>query len=102
MSTATEVRRKFEVKKAPRYCNVFYNNEKTTMEFVLVALKEIFDLSFAEAQQKVMEIHESTKGVVFIASKEICEHKHTLMDMFCQKVGEMHLQYEVEPYEDEE
>jgi ATP-dependent Clp protease adaptor protein ClpS len=56
----------------PRMWNVIlYNDDKTTMEFVVLVLMQIFHKSFEEAQDCMMSIHDTGKGVAGTYSHEV-------------------------------
>ena len=60
----------------PRKWNVvLHNDEKTTMEFVVMVLMQIFHKSFEEAQDCMMSIHETGKGVAGTYSHEVAVTK---------------------------
>jgi len=60
----------------PRMWNVvLFNDEKTTMEFVVLVLMQIFYKSFEEAQDIMMSIHENGKGVAGTYSLEVASAK---------------------------
>lgn len=60
----------------PKHWNVvLYNDNKTTMEFVVLVLMQIFHKSFEEAQDCMMTIHETGKGVAGTYSYEVASTK---------------------------
>ena len=60
----------------PRMWNVIlHNDEKTTMEFVVMVLMQIFHKSFEEAQDCMMSIHETGKGIAGTYSNEVAVTK---------------------------
>jgi len=60
----------------PRHWNVLlYNDDKTTMEFVVLVLMQIFHKSFEEAQDCMMSIHETGKGIAGTYSHEVAQTK---------------------------
>lgn len=60
----------------PRLWNVLlYNDDKTTMEFVVLVLMQIFHKTFEEAQDVMMNIHDTGKGVAGTYSHEIATTK---------------------------
>jgi ATP-dependent Clp protease adaptor protein ClpS len=45
-------------------CNiVFYNDDKTTMDFVVHVLREFLDLSFDEAEKLMLRVHHEGKAI---------------------------------------
>lgn len=60
----------------PKLWNVvLHNDDKTTMEFVVLVLMQIFYKSFEEAQDIMMNIHEQGKGVAGTYSFEVATTK---------------------------
>jgi len=60
----------------PRLWNVvLYNDDKTTMEFVVLVLMQIFQKSFEEAQDIMMNIHDQGKGIAGTYSLEVSTTK---------------------------
>ena len=60
----------------PRMWNVWLlNDDKTTMEFVVLVLMQIFHRSFEEAQDIMMHIHENGRGVAGCYSHEVATTK---------------------------
>lgn len=56
----------------PKLWNVLlYNDDQTTMEFVVLVLMQIFHRSFEDAQDIMMSIHETGKGIAGTYSHEI-------------------------------
>lgn len=101
MSTDTLEVRKVKLKEAPKYCNVFYNNETTDVDLVVFILTKIFKLSRQDAEQKTHEIHTNKQGIVYINSKEICDFKKDLVDEFLTKASEHDLVHSVKIYGDD-
>ena len=74
--------------KLPRKFQVLlYNDNYTSMEFVVQILMEIFHKSIAEATQKMMEVHQKGKSVVGIYSKEIAETKVLQVESLSKQNG---------------
>jgi ATP-dependent Clp protease adaptor protein ClpS len=60
----------------PRMWNVIlHNDDKTTMEFVILVLMQIFHKSFEDASDIMMNIHENGKGVAGTYSNEVATQK---------------------------
>jgi len=60
----------------PRLWNVLlHNDDKTSMEFVVLVLMQIFHKSFEDAQDIMMNIHENGKGIAGTYSHEIAVTK---------------------------
>lgn len=60
----------------PRLYDVWLlNDDKTTMEFVVLVLMQIFHRSFEEAQDIMMHIHQNGRGVAGTYSHETAAQK---------------------------
>jgi ATP-dependent clp protease adaptor protein clpS len=58
-----------------RYKVVMYNDDFTTMEFVVMVLSTVFHKSEAEAERIMLQIHHSDKAVVGVYSLDIAATK---------------------------
>ena len=58
-----------------RYKVIIYNDDFTTMEFVVMILKQVFFKSEEEAQALMLKVHHSDKAVVGIYSYDIAVSK---------------------------
>jgi len=63
------------LKEPRRYKVVIYNDDFTTMEFVVMILVQVFLKSQAEAEALMLQVHHSDKAVVGIYSYDIAESK---------------------------
>lgn len=60
----------------PKMWNVvLYNDDSTTMEFVILVLMQIFYKSFDDASDIMMNIHETGRGIAGTYSNEIATQK---------------------------
>lgn len=66
---------KDRVEKPRNFKVLLYNDDYTTMEFVIWVLVEVFRKSQVEAARIMLTVHRSGKGVAGIYSKEIAETK---------------------------
>jgi len=65
------------VMRPPRQFNVvLYNDNSTTMEFVVLVLMTIFHKNFADANALTMSIHENGQGIAGTYSLEVANQKH--------------------------
>jgi ATP-dependent Clp protease adapter protein ClpS len=101
MSTATQSKKKIKLKKPPKYCNVFLNNDTTPFDYVIHIFCKIFNYDVDTAVTKATEIHKKGKSVVFVSSKEACEAKKELTELEKTKIGESNLEHNVVLYEEE-
>ena len=68
-------RQKTDLKEPRRYKVIIYNDDFTTMEFVVMVLKQVFFKSEEEAQTLMLKVHHSDKAVVGIFSYDIAVSK---------------------------
>ncbi|HEX9025870.1 MAG TPA: ATP-dependent Clp protease adaptor ClpS [Clostridium sp.] len=71
-----------KIKKPKQYKVVMYNDDYTTMEFVIAVLVNVFNKKLIEAEKIMLDVHEKGKGVAGIYSHDIAITKvHTAMSM---------------------
>lgn len=73
--TVEEVKTNILINIPKMYNVIFHNDDKTTFEFVVLVLNQIFHKSIDEALQITMTIHEKGRAVVAVYTKEIAEEK---------------------------
>ncbi len=66
---------KSKTKRPQLYNVVLYNDDYTTMEFVLHVLETVFDKGPAEAYRVMMEVHTSGRGLCGAFTWEVAETK---------------------------
>jgi ATP-dependent Clp protease adaptor protein ClpS len=65
------------VMRPPKQFNVvLYNDDTTTVEFVVLVLMTIFHKNFNEANALTIAIHENGKGIAGTYSLEVANQKH--------------------------
>lgn len=64
-----------KLKEPRRYNVVMYNDDFTTMEFVVEVLVDIFNKDEAEAELIMMSVHKSGKAIVGVYSYDIAVTK---------------------------
>ncbi len=64
-----------KTKRPQLYNVVLYNDDYTTMEFVLHVLETVFDKGPAEAYRVMMEVHTSGRGLCGAFTWEVAETK---------------------------
>ena len=101
MSIETVEKKAIKFKKAPRYCNVFYNNEVTTVDTVEITICTVFNYSKQKAAQLTRQIHMEGKGIIHVNSKEVCELKKTMVENLLSELGDSALKHDVSQYEDD-
>jgi len=71
-----------KIKKPKQYKVVMYNDDYTTMEFVISVLVNVFNKKLIEAEKIMLDVHEKGKGVAGIYSHDIAITKvYTAMSM---------------------
>lgn len=66
---------KTKVKLPKQYQVIMFNDDYTTMEFVVEVLTQIFNKSAAEAEKVMMDVHKVGRGVAGIYSYDIAMTK---------------------------
>lgn len=77
---------KIKIKKPRNFKVVMYNDDYTTMEFVINILVSVFNKKLMEAEKIMLDVHEKGKGVAGIYSYDIAITKvSTAMAMAKEK-----------------
>lgn len=66
---------KVKIKKPRDYKVIMYNDDYTTMEFVIDILVGIFDKSHPEAEKIMLDVHQRGSGIAGIYSYDIAATK---------------------------
>lgn len=81
----------------PKMWNVvLYNDDATTMEFVILVLMQIFYKSFEDASDIMMNIHETGKGIAGTYSHEVATQKRD-ETLAAARTNNFPLNVEIEP-----
>ena len=92
-------RQKTNLREPRRYKVIIYNDDFTTMEFVVMMLKEVFFLSEENAQALMLQVHHQGKAVAGVYSYDIALSKvHKATDL--ARENGYPLRLSVEPEED--
>lgn len=77
MTTEIKIKEKVATKLAPPnlWKVVFFNDDKTPMEFVIELLTALFRHDLKSAKEVTLEIHNTGSAVAGIYSHEVAEHK---------------------------
>ena len=67
----TKQKNKVEIKKPKDYKVVMYNDDYTSMEFVINILVSVFNKKLMEAEKIMLDVHEKGKGIAGIYSYDI-------------------------------
>ena len=95
--SATKERQRMDLREPKRYKVTIYNDDFTTMEFVVMILKVVFFKSEADAQTLMLQVHHSDKAVVGIYSYDIAVSKVNKATKMARDAGyPLRLTYEPE------
>ena len=92
-------RQRTDIREPRRYKVIIYNDDFTTMEFVVMVLKQVFLKSEDEAQALMLQVHHSDKAVVGIYSYDVATSKVRKATNMAREAG-FPLRLTVEPEED--
>ena len=73
--SSVKERQRTGLKEPRRYKVYIHNDDFTTMEFVVMILKNVFFKSDAEAETLMLQVHHSDKAVVGVYSYDIAVSK---------------------------
>ena len=73
--SATRERQRTNLQEPKRYKVTIFNDDFTTMEFVVTILVQVFFKSQAEAEALMLQVHHSDKAVVGIYSYDVATSK---------------------------
>ena len=95
--SVTRERRRVDLDEPRRWKVTIYNDDFTTMEFVVKKLRVVFFKSEAEAEALMLKVHHSDKAVVGIFSYDIAVSKVDKATNMAQSEGfPLRLTYEPE------
>ena len=95
--SVTRERRRVDLDEPRRWKVTIYNDDFTTMEFVVKILRVVFFKSEAEAEALMLKLHHSDKAVVGIYSYDIAVSKVDKATNMAQSEGfPLRLTYEPE------
>ena len=70
-----------------RYSVIFYNDDYTTMEFVVLVLMEFFAKSETEATRIMLEVHHKGQGVAGTYVRDVAETKADMVEAHARAHG---------------
>ncbi len=70
-----------------RYRVLLHNDHYTTMEFVILVLREVFRKNSAEAERIMLNVHENGLGVAGVYIKAVAEAKVLAVHQRARKAG---------------
>jgi len=83
----TDTNEELEIKEPSKYQVLLHNDNKTTFNFVIAVLEQIFFKSFDEAKEITIHVHELGIGIAGIYTKEIAEEKVETSTKFARQNG---------------
>ena len=96
--SSTRERSRTNLKEPRRYKVTIYNDDFTTMEFVVMILTQVFFKSESEAEALMLKVHHSDKAVVGIYSYDVATSKARKATNMAREEG-FALRLTVEPEE---
>lgn len=66
---------------------VLINDDFTPMDFVVIVLREIFDMPRRKAEMVMLDIHNKGRGVAGVYSHEVAKSKLSLLERVSQAEG---------------
>jgi ATP-dependent Clp protease adaptor protein ClpS len=97
--SATRERQRVDLMEPRRYKVTIYNDDFTTMEFVVMILIQVFFKSQAEAETLMLQVHHSDKAVVGIYSYDVAVSKVRKATNMAREAG-FPLRLTIEPEKD--
>lgn len=76
-----------EAKEPRRFKVLLHNDDYTTMDFVVLVLKEVFHKTEAEAMTIMLMVHEQGQGTCGIFTAEVAEIKVSRVHSMARKAG---------------
>ena len=96
--TGIRERQRTDLREPRRYKVTIYNDDFTTMEFVVMVLTQVFFKSEAEAETLMLQVHHSDHAVVGIYSYDVATSKVRKATDMAREAG-FPLRLSVEPEE---
>lgn len=92
----TVVKTNTNLQQPPMFKLIYLNDNKTSMDFVIESLIDIFDYTVNTAEKITLDIHEEGSAVVAVLPFEIAEQKGIEVTVHARKSG-FPLQVKLEP-----
>ncbi len=94
-------RQKTNIKEPRRYQVIIHNDDFTTMEFVVMVLKEVFFMSEENAEALMLQVHHANQAVVGIYTYDLAMSKAQKATKMARE-NNFPLRITVEPEEDKQ
>ena len=78
--TKADIRQDIKLKKHSDYAVIIWNDDITTMEFVVSVLTKVFHKAPQEAAALMMEVHETGQGIAGVYTYDIAVSKKARAD----------------------
>lgn len=85
--TGQETITRDEVKEPRRYKVLLHNDDYTTMEFVVMVLRKVFNKTEPEAVQIMYNVHNTGVGICGVYTSELAETKVMIVRQMARKDG---------------
>jgi len=85
MSEGVSLKNQIKILKPKLYAVIIYNDDTTTMDFVVLILNKIFKKSLEEATNLMIEVHEKGKGLAGIYVLDIAVTKKNQADIMAME-----------------
>lgn len=87
IETVTETETKIDLDYPSQWGVKFFNDDRTPMDFVSLALMHHFNLSPEDAEIVMWKVHEEGEAVVGSYTKDIAETKATTVESIAREAG---------------
>lgn len=94
--TSTVVKTDHSLHEPPMFKLIYLNDNKTSMDFVIDSLVDIFDYNLNTAEKITLDIHEEGSAVVAVLPFELAEQKGIEVTVHARSNG-FPLQVKLEP-----
>lgn len=92
----TSLKPNLDLQEPPMFRLIYLNDNKTSMEFVVLSLVNYFDYTESTAEKIALDIHESGSAVVAVLPYELAEQKGCEITLLARAKG-YPLQIKLEP-----
>lgn len=83
----TNIKDRIEISEPHKWAVIFWNDDFTTMEFVVKVLTDVFLKSEQEAEQLMLKVHEEGKAQVGIYSYDIAISRAKIATSMAREAG---------------
>lgn len=83
----TNVRDRIQLREPHKWAVIFWNDDFTTMEFVVEVLTDVFLKSSQEAEQLMMKVHEEGQAQIGVYSYDIAVSRTKLATSMAREAG---------------